>query len=80
MAGGAAVLVQRAREHLDAGKAELALHFIEMAVVAEPQNREVRETELAVYDVLMDRTEGRIFDLLGWLEGRVMAAKAVLNG
>ena len=80
MAGGAAVLVQRAREHLDAGKAELALHLIEMAVVAEPQNREVREAELAVYHVLMDRTEGRIFDLLGWLEGRVMAANAVLSG
>lgn len=80
MAGGAAALVRRALEHLEAGEVEHALHLVEMAVVAEPENREVREAELAVYDHLMDLTEGRIFDLLGWLEGRVMAAQAVLNG
>jgi len=80
MAGGAAALARRALAHLEAGKAEHALHLIEMAVVAEPENRAVRQAELAVYDRLMGLTEGRIFDLLGWLEGRVMAAKAVLNG
>jgi alkyl sulfatase BDS1-like metallo-beta-lactamase superfamily hydrolase len=80
MAGGASAFAQRAHEHLKAGNAEQALHLIEMAVVAEPNNREVREAELAVYDRLMDLTEGRVFDLLGWLEGRVMAARAVLDG
>jgi alkyl sulfatase BDS1-like metallo-beta-lactamase superfamily hydrolase len=79
MAGGAAALAERAHAHLKAGNADLALHLVEMAVVAEPRNREVREAELAVYDHLIDLTEGRIFDLLGWLEGRVMAAQSVLN-
>ena len=79
MAGGAVEVAARARAHLDIGAAEKALHLIEMAVVAEPDNRQVRETELAIYEVLADRTEGRIFDLLGWLEGRMIAARAAIG-
>jgi hypothetical protein len=39
----------------------------------------VREVELAVLESLADRTEGKLFDMLGWLEGRILAAKAVLS-
>lgn len=77
-AGGAREVAERARRHLASGDPEKALHLIEMAVFAEPSNRPVREVELAVYEALADRTEGRIFDLLGWLEGRIMATKAAL--
>ncbi|MGX9787759.1 alkyl sulfatase dimerization domain-containing protein [Mycobacterium sp. MMS18-G62] len=79
MAGGAAKLAERARLHLDTNDAERALHFIEMAVEADPHNRLVRETELAIYDELADRTEGKVFDLLGWLEGRMIATRAALQ-
>ncbi|WP_323809709.1 alkyl sulfatase dimerization domain-containing protein [Sphingobium baderi] len=76
MAGGAAALATRAQAHLAGGADEKALHFIEMAVAVEPNNKMAREAELAIHDALADRTEGRIFDLLGWLEGRMIAARA----
>ena len=34
--------------------------------------------QIAVFEALADQTEGKIFDLLGWLEGRIMAAKGAL--
>lgn len=79
MAGGATALAERARAHLVAGDPERALHLIEMAVEAEPGNRIVRETESAIYNALVESTEGKIFDLLGWLEGRMIATRAALD-
>ena len=76
--GGAGAVAARAQAHLAAGEAEKALHLIELAVYAEPGNRQAREAELAIYDALADQTEGKIFDLLGWLEGRMMATRAAL--
>jgi len=79
MAGGAAALVDKARSYLKAGDAEKALHFVEIAFAAEPDNRGVREAELEVLNALADETEGRVFDLLGWLEGRITNAQSALN-
>ena len=76
--GGAEPVALRAKDELDSGKPERALHFIEMAVSAAPSNRLVREVEMTVLEALADRTEGRIFDLLGWLEGRIVAAQRAL--
>jgi hypothetical protein len=39
----------------------------------------VRQTALAIYDALADRTEGKVFDLLGWLEGQMMATQQALK-
>lgn len=79
-AGGPEQIVRMARRELAAGNAEKALHFIEMAVFAAPSNQAVREAELAVLDALADATGGRTFDLLGWLEGRIAAARQALAG
>ena len=79
LAGGAGVLADKARAHLDTGALEAALHLIEIAVVAEPGTRAVRETELAIYEALADRTEGRVFDELGWLESSIMATRKALD-
>lgn len=78
LAGGASVLAGRARAHLAAGDPEKALHLIEVAVVAAPQDRAVRETELAIYETLADRTEGRVFDELGWLESAIIETRKAL--
>jgi len=78
LAGGPARLAERARAHLPA-EPEKALHLIEIAVAVAPTDRAVRDVELAVYETLIERTEGRPFDLLGWLEGRVIAARAALS-
>ena len=80
MAGGAGALIDKARTYLGAGDLEKALHFIEIAVAAEPDNRAVRETELEVLNALADDTEGRVFDLLGWLEGRITSAQTAMSG
>jgi len=50
-----------------------------MAVEADPADPTVRQTALAIYDALADRTEGKIFDLLGWLEGQMMATQQALK-
>jgi len=77
-AGGIQKLLDRAQHHLSTGQIEKALHFVEMAVFLEPAEKAVRAVELAVLEELADRTEGKVFDMLGWLEGRIMAAKAAL--
>jgi hypothetical protein len=50
-----------------------------MALTAEPGNRPALEAELAAYEALARANEGRHFDELGWLEGRMMATKAALG-
>jgi alkyl sulfatase BDS1-like metallo-beta-lactamase superfamily hydrolase len=79
-AGGIQKLLDRAQHHLSTGEIEKALHYVEMAVVVEPTSQAVRLLELAVLEELADRTEGKVFDMLGWLEGRIMAAKDALQG
>ena len=74
-AGGAEQIADKAKRELAAGNLEKALHFIEMAVFVAPHSKPVRTIELAVLDALADDTGGRIFDLLGWLEGRIASAK-----
>jgi len=78
-AGGVQKILDRAGHHLSTGQIEKALHFVEMAVFVKPEDKAVREMELAVLEVLADRTEGKICDMLGWLEGRIMAAKTSLS-
>jgi len=79
LAGGAGVLAERAHVHLASGDLEKALHLIEIAVVAEPGNRAVREAELAVLEALADRSEGRLFDELGWLESCIIETRRALG-
>ncbi len=79
LAGGAGVLATKARAHLDAGDPEKALHLIEVAIAAAPEDRAVRETELAILEALADRTEGRVFDELGWLESAIIDNRKVTD-
>jgi len=78
MAGGAGALAERAQAHIAAGRSVEALHLLEVALAAEPANRAALEAELAAYEQLADRTEGKIFDELGWLEGRIINTKEAL--
>ena len=77
--GGPEKVAERALDLLSKGEAEKALHFVEMAAICEPANRKVLETQIAVFEALADQTEGKIFDLLGWLEGRIMSAKRAFD-
>lgn len=79
MAGGAERLAQRAQALVAAGDPVRALHFSEIASAAAPRSRAVLEAHLAVLEALADQTEGRPFDLLGWLEGRIAETRAALD-
>lgn len=79
LTGGAAALVTAAGKQLSKGKTVEALHFIEIAVAADPDNREVRETQIAILEALIEANGGLIFDELGWLESAVVTAKAALE-
>jgi alkyl sulfatase BDS1-like metallo-beta-lactamase superfamily hydrolase len=49
LAGGVGRVLQRAAELRDADDLRLACHLVEMAVIAEPQNRDAHELRTAVY-------------------------------
>lgn len=68
LAGGVTALLQSADKHLQGGDPEKALHFVEIAIAAEPHNPEVRAMEVAVLDGLIDANQGKHYDELGWLE------------
>jgi alkyl sulfatase BDS1-like metallo-beta-lactamase superfamily hydrolase len=73
MAGGAAALAARANDLVAKGEPVKALHFIEIALDAAPDDAAVRQAAIAVFEALLDATGGRHFDLVGWLEGRIMS-------
>jgi alkyl sulfatase BDS1-like metallo-beta-lactamase superfamily hydrolase len=76
--GGPEKVAERALELLSQGETGKALHFAEMAAAGKPASKKILEMQIAVFEALADQTEGKIFDLLGWLEGRIMAAKGAL--
>lgn len=78
MAGGASAIAARAGAHVAAGRPVEALHLLEVALAAEPGNQAALMAELAAYEALADRTEGKTFDELGWLEGRIIHTKEAL--
>jgi alkyl sulfatase BDS1-like metallo-beta-lactamase superfamily hydrolase len=77
MAGGARAVAARADTLLAEGEAEKALHMIEIAVAAAPEDPEVRATEGRILVRLIDNTGGIGFDEIGWLESRLAQAKAI---
>lgn len=56
LAGGADVIRSRAEEFLSSGEPEKALHLIEVAIAAAPQDPAVRRTEARILVDLIDRT------------------------
>ncbi len=79
MAGGPEALAARARTRLEAGQPVEALHFLEIALAADPHNAAARTAEIAALERLIDLTEGRTFDEIGWLETKIDEARAALN-
>jgi alkyl sulfatase BDS1-like metallo-beta-lactamase superfamily hydrolase len=78
-AGGASALATRAKIHVAAGRPLEALHFLEIALAAEPGNRDALQTNLDALEQLADQNGGLIFDELGWLEGQIKATKEAIR-
>jgi len=79
MAGGTDSILQAAQQQLDKGDAEKALHFVEMAIETEPQNKAVRKLEVAVLSQLIEANAGKHYDELGWLETAIQSAQQVID-
>jgi alkyl sulfatase BDS1-like metallo-beta-lactamase superfamily hydrolase len=77
LAGGVSALLTAAKNHIKAGTIHQAMHFVEIAIAAEPANPEVRKMEVAVLEKLIDINGGDHFDELGWLEYSIAQAKQV---
>ena len=79
MAGGVDALIAQAQNHLDSGHTVQALHFIEIAIAAEPSNKSVRETEVSILEKLIEENGGLVFDELGWLENAIKEAREAIQ-
>lgn len=79
MAGGPQALAEQAQRRLDAREPLQALHFLEIALAADPSNPAVRRVEIAALEQLLDLAQGRAFDEVCWLETKLEEAKAALG-
>src|SRR5690606_32355964 len=68
LAGGATRLAERAADRLAAGQVGEALHLVEMALVAEPENRPALDVHAEILERLIEQTGGETYDELVWLE------------
>lgn len=79
MAGGPVALASKARAALTAGYPQRALHWIEVALAADPLNKPARETEIAILEALIERNANQHFDEICWLETRIKTARTALS-
>ena len=75
MAGGVPTVANEAETILQAGEPERALHMIEIAVAAAPDDKVVRTTEARILVQLINHTHGEGFDEIGWLEAKLAEAR-----
>lgn len=79
LAGGAAVVAQRARKRLAAGEAVAAIHLAEMALAAEPASRPALEANLAAHEQLLAERGGVNFWETGWLRYQIERTRRALT-
>ena len=79
LAGGPGVLAARAAAHVDAGRPVEALHLVEIALAAAPDDRATRMAQLRALELLLARTGGDHYDEMTWLESEIAAARAALE-
>jgi glyoxylase-like metal-dependent hydrolase (beta-lactamase superfamily II) len=73
LAGGAGRLAGRARDRLAAGEPVEAMHLLEIALEAEPDNAEVRAVARDVLQALLDRAAGINLSETMWLRSELAA-------
>ena len=69
----------RPRPSSQAGEPEKALHMIEIAVAAAPDDKVVRTTEARILVQLINNTHGEGFDEIGWLETKLAEARGIVE-
>jgi alkyl sulfatase BDS1-like metallo-beta-lactamase superfamily hydrolase len=79
LAGGADALADRAAAHAAAGRPVEALHLVEIALAADSSHRATREVQRAALEQLLERTGGKTYDEIAWLEGELEHANVALE-
>jgi alkyl sulfatase BDS1-like metallo-beta-lactamase superfamily hydrolase len=79
LAGGPEALAERAQRHVAEGRPEEAIHLLEMAFSVDAANRSARLAQIGALELLIERTGGRTYDELAWLEGELAQAKAAVG-
>jgi alkyl sulfatase BDS1-like metallo-beta-lactamase superfamily hydrolase len=79
LAGGPDALVAAASAHNEAGRPVHALHFLEIALEADPRNTASRRAQIVALEQLVEQTGGAIYDELAWLESELEVARAALG-
>ena len=79
LAGGAGVLAESAQAELDGGRPVEALHLLDVALAAEPGNREALEVRLAALEELLRRSGGENHFEVYWLRHRIAATRDSLS-
>jgi len=79
MAGGAAVLANRATTRLTEGAPLQAMHLLDIALGAEPANREALTVKKAVLERLLSDSGGSNLSEVMWLKSEIAAVEAALG-
>jgi alkyl sulfatase BDS1-like metallo-beta-lactamase superfamily hydrolase len=79
LAGGAGKLATQARQRLDAGEPLEALHLVEIALNAEPENRPALEVKRDASVLLLERSGGQNLSETMWLRSEIAECEAALG-
>lgn len=80
LAGGPDVLAGRAAAHVAAGRPVEALHLLDMSLSVDPAHAPSRRAQIAALEQLLEATEGKTYDEIGWLESQIAEARAAIGG
>jgi alkyl sulfatase BDS1-like metallo-beta-lactamase superfamily hydrolase len=79
LAGGAGRLAARARQRLDAGEPLEALHLVEIALNASPEERSAIEVKRDASALLLERSGGQNLSETMWLRSEIAECEAALG-
>ena len=80
LAGGAGNLAKRARAKLDAGQPLEAMHLLDVALGAEPRNRDALSVKQDVLQKLLADCGGQNLSETMWLKSEIREVEAALGG
>jgi alkyl sulfatase BDS1-like metallo-beta-lactamase superfamily hydrolase len=79
LAGGASVLAQRAQQHVDASRPLEAIHLLDVALGAEPANRDALAVKKRALQLLLEASGGSNLSETMWLKSEIAATEAALG-
>ena len=80
LAGGPEPLAAKARQSLQTGELEAALHWVELGLASQPEHPGLLQARLDALNQLLDRAyqQGSNYSETGWLKSRIDATEATL--